>query len=281
MTADGGSGMSSEPETSDSLKTFGAVLKALREEAGLTQEQYAPRVQYSVHYIAKIEQGKRFPPDDLPVRSEPVLGLPARRVIEAAVRTLTKGAGLASWFKKWAFIEETAISLYAYECRIVPGLLQPEAYIRAAFGNSLPPLTDEQIEEQVAARLHRQKLLVEKPNVAFSFIVEQALIERGTGGVVVTQVLIDHLLELSELRNVEIQVMPLRSRVHAGLDGPIYLAETRSHEWIGYTESQKSSSLIASPAGVSALLQRYGRMRAQALGDEATVSLLEQMRGAL
>lgn len=57
MTADGSGGVSSEPETSDSLKTFGAVLKALREEAGLTQEEFAPRVQYSVHYIAKIEQG--------------------------------------------------------------------------------------------------------------------------------------------------------------------------------------------------------------------------------
>jgi hypothetical protein len=31
----------SEPEASDSLKTFGAVHKALRETAGLTQEEYA------------------------------------------------------------------------------------------------------------------------------------------------------------------------------------------------------------------------------------------------
>ncbi|WP_381793200.1 Scr1 family TA system antitoxin-like transcriptional regulator [Streptomyces niveus] len=281
MTADGSGGVSSEPETSDSLKTFGAVLKALREEAGLTQEEFAPRVQYSVHYIAKIEQGKRFPPKSLPDRAGVVLGPVAKRVLTAGARSLTKGAGLASWFRKWAIIEETAISLYAYECRIVPGLLQPEAYIRAAFANSLPPLTDEQVEEQVAARLDRQRLLVEKPNVAFSFIVEQALVERRTGGTAVTRVLIDHLLDLTRLRNVEIQVMPLRSRVHAGLDGPIYLAETQAHEWIGYTESQKSSNLIAAPAGVSALLQRYGRMRAQALGDDATVSLLEQMRGAL
>ena len=41
-----------EPELSDSLKTFGAVLKALREEARLTQEQFAPLVRYSVAYIA-------------------------------------------------------------------------------------------------------------------------------------------------------------------------------------------------------------------------------------
>lgn len=51
-----------ESESSDSLRTFGAVLKALRDEARLTQEQFAPLVQYSAAYIAKIEQGKRFPP---------------------------------------------------------------------------------------------------------------------------------------------------------------------------------------------------------------------------
>lgn len=122
---------------------------------------------------------------------------------------------------------------------------------------------------------------MDKPNVAFCFIIEQALLERRTGGDDVTRALFDHLLERAQLRNVEIQVMPLRSRFHAGLDGPIYLAETSAHQWVGYTESQKSSSLITSPEGVSALLQRYGRMRAQAFGDEATTGLLEQMRGAL
>ena len=45
-----------ESESSDSLRTFGAVLKALRDEARLTQEQFAPLVQYSAAYIAKIEQ---------------------------------------------------------------------------------------------------------------------------------------------------------------------------------------------------------------------------------
>lgn len=281
MTADGGSGMSSEPETSDSLKTFGAVLKALREEAGLTQEQFAPLVQYSVHYIAKIEQGKRFPPDDLPIRSEPVLGLPARRVIEAAVRTLTKGAGLASWFKKWALIEETAISLYAYECRAIPGLLQPEAYVRALFERRLPPLTESQIELQVIARMERQRLLSERENTAFCFIVEQAIIERRTGGLAVTRTLIDHLLKQGTRRNVEIQIMPTLQEDHAGADGLMYLAETPDNHWLGYSEGQLSSNVISAPNSVSILLQRYGKLRSQAHGHEATVSLLERLRGAL
>ncbi|EFL25781.1 xre family toxin-antitoxin system, antitoxin component [Streptomyces himastatinicus ATCC 53653] len=164
----------SEPEVSDNLKTFGAVLKALREEGGLTQEQFAPRVRYSVTYVAKMEQGRRFPPKELVPRVKDVLGAPAARVLGAAYRTLMRKAGLALWFQQWAGIEEEAVTLYAYECRAIPGLLQPEPYIRAIFDRRLPPVTEAQLEREVAARLERQRLLTERPNTAFSFIVEQA-----------------------------------------------------------------------------------------------------------
>ncbi|MEU0844961.1 helix-turn-helix transcriptional regulator [Streptomyces sp. NPDC005962] len=269
----------SEPEVSDSLKTFGAVLKALRDEGGLTQEQFAPRVRYSVTYVAKIEQGRRFPPKELVPRTEEVLGPLAARVLGAAYRTLMRKAGLASWFSPWADIEEEAVSLYTYECRAIPGLLQPEPYIRTAFEQRLPPLSEKQIETQVTARLERQRLLTERPNTAFSFVIEQALLDRGFGGVEVTKALLDHLLEQMNRRNVEIQVMPLRRETHAGIDGLMYLAETPQHEWLGYSEGQQSSVLITNPKDVSAMLQRYGKLRSQALGHEATMNLLEQMRG--
>ncbi|WP_373428673.1 helix-turn-helix domain-containing protein [Streptomyces sp. B1I3] len=276
----GGGGNCGEPELSDSLKTFGAVLKALRDEARLTQEQFAPLVQYSVAYIAKIEQGKRFPPRDLLDRSEEVLGTTAARVLVAAARSLTRKGGLASWFLQWAAIEEEAITLYAYECRVVPGLLQPESYIRAVFSSRLPPLTDDQLETQVAARLERQRLFTDKGNTAFGFIVEQALIQRDTGGPDVTRSLIDYMLRMGSLRNVEIQLMPLRQTAHAGLDGSMYLAETPDHQWVGYTEGHDTSALATNGKQVSSMLQRYGRMRSQALSPEASVRLLEQLRGA-
>ncbi|MFJ2258905.1 helix-turn-helix domain-containing protein [Streptomyces sp. NPDC087844] len=282
-TADNGGGVGGgcEPELSDSLKTFGAVLKVLREEARLTQEQFAPLVRYSTAYVAKIEQGRRFPPRELLDRSEEVLGAVAARVLAAAARSLTRKAGLASWFRQWAGIEEEAISLYAYECRVVPGLLQPESYIRALFERYLPPLTDEQSELQVAARLARQQLLVERPNTSFSFVVEQAILERRMGGVAVTRTLVEHLLTVGRYRNVELQVMPSLQEEHAGAEGDMYLAETPDHRWVGYVEGHGSSLLITDPKAASHMLQRYGKIRSQALSHQATTSLLEQMRGAL
>ncbi|WP_055493734.1 helix-turn-helix transcriptional regulator [Streptomyces sp. TP-A0356] len=275
----GAGGGGSEPEASDSLKTFGAVHKALRETAGLTQEEYAEVVGYSVHAIAKLEQGRRFPQPRFIERAGEVLEAP--RVLRAAARNLTRRQGLASWFQQWAGIEEEAISLYAYECRAIPGLLQPEPYIRAIFERRLPPVTEERLEREVAARLERQQLLGRRPNTAFSFVIEQALIVRRVGGCEVTRALIDHLLGVGELRNVEIQIMPLQQEDHVGVDGQMYLSETPDHQWFGYTEGQRSSSLINAPEDVSVLLQRYGKLRAQALDCRASVSLLKEIRGAL
>ncbi|MFE9814842.1 helix-turn-helix transcriptional regulator [Streptomyces sp. NBC_00236] len=282
MTADHESTTTSgEPELSDSLRTFGAVLKALREAAGLTQEDFAPRVQYSPAYIAKIEQGKRFPPENLPERAAEALGAVAGKVLGAAARSLRRRAGLASWFQQWAGIEEEAITLYAYECRGIPGLLQPEGYIRAVFERQLPPLTETQIQRQVTARLERQRLLCERPNTAFSFVIEQGILERQVGGARVTALVIDHLLHIGRYTNVEIQVMPLRQQDHTGIDGQMYLAESQANQWFGYTEGHRSSALLTAPSEVSILLQRYGKLRSQALDCRATVSLLERMRGAL
>lgn len=36
-----------EPESSDSLRTFGAVVQALREHAGFSREEFAEQVRFS------------------------------------------------------------------------------------------------------------------------------------------------------------------------------------------------------------------------------------------
>jgi transcriptional regulator with XRE-family HTH domain len=236
-----GSG-NSEPEVSDSLRTFGEVVKAFRRRAGLTQEQFAPAVRYSVPTVAAIEQGRRFPPRDFVERAEEVLdGFGALR---NASRHVSRRPGLASWFRQWAHLEAEAVSLYTYECRLVPGLLQTEAYARTLFDNQLPPLGDEQIEVQWMARAERQRLLRERPNTAFSFILEEQVFVRRTGGVELTRELIEHVLELSGLRNVEVQVMPQVRESHAGLDGPMQLLETPENKWLAYTEGQESGQFI-------------------------------------
>ncbi|WP_406416441.1 Scr1 family TA system antitoxin-like transcriptional regulator [Streptomyces sp. NBC_01614] len=276
---DGVVGTGGEPESSDSLRTFGAVVQALREHAGLSREEFGDLVGLSKHTVASVELGRRMPDPTFADRAEGVTGNTG--ALLKSVPHLARQPGLAAWFRRWARLEVLAITLCTYECRLIPGLLQTEAYARQLFVDELPPLTDEQIEAQWDARAARQKVLWERPNTEFSFILEEQLFLRRTGGVEVTRELIDHVLEVGHLRNVEIQVMPLIRESHAGLHGPIRLLETPENRWFAYNEGQESGQLISDSKVVSILQRRYAKMRAQALNPEDSVSLLQRLRGEL
>ncbi|MGW0191303.1 helix-turn-helix domain-containing protein [Streptomyces sp. NPDC003362] len=279
MVVEGAAGMNCEPESSDSMRTFGAMVQALREHAGLTREQLGKCVGYSKHTVASVELGRRMPDPAFVEKAEEATGNTG--AVRSAAAHLARQPGLAAWFRRWARLEQVAIALYTYECRLVPGLLQTEAYARTLFTNQLPPLSDEQIEAQWAVRAERQLLLRERPNTAFDFILEEHLFRRRTGGVEVTREVIDHVLEIAELRNVEILIMPTEQETHAGLDGPMQLLETPENKWFAYCEGQESGQLIANPKVVSMLQMRYARMRSQALTCKDSMSLLQRMRGDL
>ncbi|GHH80756.1 transcriptional regulator [Streptomyces sulfonofaciens] len=268
-----------EPEPSDSLRTFGAVVQGLREHAGLSREEFGELVRFSKHTVASVEQGRRMPDADFVEAAEGVLG--DTGALRRAARHLSRKPGLAVWFRRWAHLEADAICLCTYECRLIPGLLQTEEYARTLFVNAVPPLDDDQIELQLAARLERQRLLREHPNTSYSFILEEHLLLRGLGGREVTRGAIGHLLEVAELRNVEIQIMPVSRKAHAGLGGPMQLLETPDHQWFAYNEAQRGGLLISDSKEISVLQKRYARMRSQALTLDDSVRLLEQMKGEL
>jgi transcriptional regulator with XRE-family HTH domain len=272
-------GNNSEPEPSESLQTFGAVIQGFREHAGLTQEALAPQLRYSPHFLASVERGRRLPPDDFVEAAEEALN--ANGILRKAARKIGRQPGLAAWFRKWAGLEETAISLYTYECRLIPGLLQTERYARTLFENRVPLLSDDQIDAQLAARRERQRMLRERQNTAFSFILDEHMFQRRTGGVDAARELIDHVMGLGSLRNVEIQIMPLSRGVHAGLNGPMQLLETPQNQRYGYIEGQETGHLISDPKTISVLQMRYAKLRSQALTPEDSASLLKQLRGAL
>ncbi len=173
------------------------------------------------------------------------------------------------------------MSLCTYECRLVPGLLQSEDYMRALCENDIPSMADDDLEATVQARLERQRLLKERPNTTFDFIVEESVFMRRLGGAEVTRELIDHVLELVVPRNVTLQVMPADSEYHACMAGPIQLLETPDANWRAYAEGQENGRLITDPKQVSKLHMRYARLRSQALTPKDSRGLLERMRGAL
>ena len=88
----------------------------------------------------------------------------------------------------------------------MPGLLQTEDYARAVFRTRFG-VTDEEIDEQVAARLKRQEILARDEPPALWVIVDESVLRRPVGGRYVMREQIGHLIEAARRPHVSVQVI--------------------------------------------------------------------------
>lgn len=78
-----------EPDPSDSLRTFGAVVQALREHAGLSRVEFGDIVRFSKHTVESVELGRRMPDASFVERAEEALG--NMGALRHSARFLTRG----------------------------------------------------------------------------------------------------------------------------------------------------------------------------------------------
>ncbi|MFZ3594985.1 helix-turn-helix domain-containing protein [Streptomyces sp. BH104] len=260
------------------MRMFGAVVRALREARGGSREDFGAYVGYSASQVAMVERGARMPSARFVERAGEFLG--ARAAVEAAAEHLERRR-YPAWFDDYVEREADAVSLWAYDSHVINGLVQTEGYARTVLGARVPVLDDEEVERRVQARLERQVLLTRVPPVSLALVVEEWVLRRPVGGAAVLRGQLERLLELSEKRNISIQVMPTAIESHAGFTGPWTLLETPEREWVAYVEGQAGGLVLEDRATVSELFQRFGMIRSQALTPGDSVKLIERMASEL
>jgi hypothetical protein len=112
-----------------------------------------------------------------------------------------------------------------------------------------------------------------------TFVLEEVTLRRPLGGKAVLRGQLDHLLDVGQLRNVSVQVMPMDREDHAGMGGEINLLKVFDGMTVGYSEAQLTSRLISHPKEVQILEMRYGMIRAQALTPRQSLAFIEKLRG--
>ena len=255
---------------------YGTLLRHLRRQAGLNQQELGEAIGYSLEQVASVEQGRRPAKAAFTVAADRVLG--AGGVLEVLQDEVDR-AKLPRFFRNFALIEAEVVSRFSYDPLLVPGLLQTEAYARAVFAGHCPPLSEEIVDQHTEARLSRQKLLARVPLAELSFIVSEEALRDPVGSPEVMRGQWQRLLEMGALRNVEVQVMPAGRGFHPGKNGPFVVVESHEHRLLGYFESQGVGCVVADAAEVSAFALRYGKLRSQALNVEESARLIERMVG--
>ncbi|WP_030903565.1 helix-turn-helix domain-containing protein [Streptomyces sp. NRRL F-5126] len=256
---------------------YGRLLQHLRKQAGLSQQALGEAIGYSLEQVASVEQGRR------PAKAAFTLAadraLESRGVLEV-LQDEVERAKLPRFFRDFALLEAEALSRFSYDPLLVPGLLQTHAYAQTLLEAHFPPLDEEIIEQRVSGRLARQALLARRsPPMVFVFIVEEGALRRTVGSSAVMREQLRHLLTCSQMRNVEVQVMPTTRGAHSGLNGPMVLVESTDRRQHVYVEAQDVVSVRSDRSEVSEFWLRYGMLRSQALNSEDSSHLIQRMAG--
>lgn len=214
-----------EPETT-ARGRFAKHLRQLRLAAGFTtQGPVAARLGCSPDLISKMETGKHVPPQDNFLALMDIYEVSEEaRVFLTDLWFLARASsgGIREFFEKYAMAEEKAAFLRMWGLLLIPGPLQTREYANAMFLKG--GLDEDEAIEQTELRVKRHSK-VDGPDAAHGtvLIYELALHRRvGTPEVMAAQ--LEHLLELSNRRNVVIQVVPDDGSYFPGLDGEFAIA---------------------------------------------------------
>ncbi|MCP9625156.1 helix-turn-helix domain-containing protein [Nocardia otitidiscaviarum] len=199
----------------------GGQLRKLREANNITREAAGEHIRGSHAKISRLELGRTgFKERD--VRDLLTLyGVNDPGEREAFLDLVRKanqpgwwhrfGDLLPPWFETYLGLEHAAKSIRTYEGQLVPGLLQTPDYARSvvALGH------DADAERRVSLRRRRQELLTAPGAPSFWAVLDEAVLHRPVGGEKVLAEQIEHLVEMSKLPNITIQVLPYTAGGHA------------------------------------------------------------------
>ncbi|GAB3161484.1 helix-turn-helix transcriptional regulator [Micromonospora sonneratiae] len=256
------------------LELFAEELKVARAEAGLTQAQLAEAINYSTALVTKVENCERRPSVDFAKRCDAVLGTNG---LFARIHRRISRETVVAWFREWAIIEDEATVLRWFEPLFVPGLLQTEAYARALL--SKPGLLfDDDVEQQVTARLERRDILTRDKPPLFTAVIDEFVLRRRIGGRAVMREQLLHLVKVAEtMPRVRIHVVPLSVEAYAGLNGPFVIATPPTGEDIVYEEGQLNCQIFDRPDDVKVAVQLWESIRGDALSHQQSLELIKEV----
>jgi transcriptional regulator with XRE-family HTH domain len=209
---------------------LGSQLRRLREQRQITCEEAGEAIRASHSKISRMELGR------VKFRSRDVADLltlygvngEAERSAMLVLADQANEAGwwhsytdiLPNWFEVYIGLEEAASRIRAYEVQFVPGLLQTEDYARAVTLLGHPDAPGHEVERRVGLRMRRQSLLTAEDPPHLWAVVDEAVLRRPLGGASAMRQQLQHLLEVTEMPNVTLQVVPFELGGHAAAGGP-------------------------------------------------------------
>lgn len=216
--------------TSPTIRTrrLGGELRRLREEAEITLQAVAKRLECSDSKISRIETGhvSATPRDVRDMLELYGVSDEQRNALIQMAREVRQRGWWSSYtdvpdgMPAYASLEVAAGSIHTYMALVVPSLLQTKEYAQAVLRAILPDLRPEEIERRVQLRMERQSILEQDDPPTFRAVLDEAMLRRPVGSVPIMRAQLDQLIEAAAVPTVTLRLLPTAVGEHAGLDGP-------------------------------------------------------------
>jgi hypothetical protein len=159
---------------------------------------------------------------------------------------------------------------------VIPGVFQTEEYARAIFYSS-QPRKPEEVDRGVELRLARQKRITatDDPLNVWA-VIDEAVLHRVVGSPAVMQGQLERLLELGELPNVSIQVLPFQAGIHAALDGPFVILTFEDYPDLLYIEHLMGCVYLEKTSETARGSLIFDHLRSAALNTSDTTALIRE-----
>jgi transcriptional regulator with XRE-family HTH domain len=268
---------------------LGAELRRHREASGLTTAQAAEAIRATHSKISRMERGRTSAKQRDVADLLTLYGVTDEDKREQLM-VLTREASVPGWWQQYSDVLPRWLELYigleraasvirSYEMQFVHGLLQTEDYARAVILISNAHLPADEVERRVSLRMQRQRLLTQPGAPEMWAVLDEAALRRPPGGRVVTRAQLKHLLELSDLPNVTLQIVEFRAGAHPAAGGPFTILRFPEPDLsdIVYLEQLNSAQYLDQPEDVTAYMTVMNELCVKAASDTASRELLRAL----
>jgi hypothetical protein len=136
------------------------------------------------------------------------------------------------------------------------------------------------MESRLQIRMRRRSLLTQDDPLQFWCVIDEAVLLRPVGGDGVMCRQIEHLIAMSEMDNVTIQVLPLRVGAHPGMEGSFAILRF-SHESdpdAVYVTTATGGSFHEKPEQVAMHVRIFDLLTTVALTPEDSIMFMRTLR---
>jgi transcriptional regulator with XRE-family HTH domain len=262
-------------------RELGALLRALRLEKGLTVEQAAERLLFSMSKLSRIETGHgaaslrdiRDLCDLYGVTNVAARDRMMKLAAESKQQAWWQSYDLA--YAAYAGLEAEAIAISAFQSSVVHGLLQTADYARAGHESAMPRLAPDQIEMQIEAKLTRQRILTRANPPRFAVVLDEAALRRMAGGRQVMAAQLAKILDMSALPNLMVQVLPFELGSHPALESNFNILELPDlAPDVVFVEGLIGSTYLERAEDLKRYREIFHRLQSMALNPKDTEELI-------